>query len=232
MIFNGESKDYIRVKQELFRPPSPPIEFDVFDYPRGGSRVKKKRYTSMTLSVPIRIYHPDKRIEELKEELSNWLINDEPKKLGFKDTPNRYYLAHYESMDLREKGHFADGVINFFLPDGRRVGEEKTISVTTSNTTHTITGQDAAPWEINLTFSWNTTTFELETNQGLFLLLGYEFIEGDRLKIAYDGRLCELNGRDIRFAIRLKSHYELLSPGSLQIKASHACTLKYDEKFS
>lgn len=231
MIFNGESKDYIRVKQELFRPPSPPIEFDVFDYPRGGSRVKKKRYTSMTLSVPIRIYHPDKRIEELKEELSDWLIHDEAKKLGFKDTPNRYYLAYYESMQLNEKGHFADGVINFFLPDGRRVGEEKTINVTTTNTAHTITGQDESSWTIEVVFNQSMTTFELETNQGLYLLLGYKFIEGDRLKIAYDGRVCELNGRDIRFAIRLKSNYELLYPGELTVKASHNCKVIYDERF-
>lgn len=231
MIFNGESKDYIRVKQELFRPPSPPIEFDVFDYSRGGSRLKKKRYTSMTLPVPIRIYHPKKRIEELKEELSHWLIHDDPKKLGFKDMPDRYYLAHYESMQLSEKGHFADGTINFFLPDGRRVGAEKTINVTTSNTTHAITGQDESPWTVEVVFSQRMTTFEVETNQGLYLLLGYEFIEGDRLKIAYDGRVCELNGRDIRFAIRLKSNYEMLMPGSLMIKANHACTLKYDERY-
>lgn len=231
MIFNGESKDYIRVKQELFRPPSPPINFDVFDYPRGGSRVKKKRFTSQTLPVPIRIYHPDKRIEELKEELSDWLIHDEAKKLGFKDTPNRYYLAHYESMQLSEKGHFADGVINFFLPDGRRVGEEKTINVTISNTNHTITGQDEAPWTVEVVFSRSMTTFELETNQGLYLLLGYEFIEGDRLTIKYEGREVLLNGKDINFAIRLASNYELLQPGNLQIKASHACTLKYDERY-
>ena len=62
-------------------------------------------------------------------------------------------------------------------------------------------------------------------------MLGYEFIEGDRLTIKYEGREVLLNGKDINFAIRLASNYELLSPGSLQIKASHACELKYDERY-
>ncbi|WP_339283160.1 distal tail protein Dit [Oceanobacillus sp. FSL K6-3682] len=231
MIFNGESKSYIRVRRELFRPPSPPIEFDTIDYSTGGSRVVKKRFTGFTFTVPVKIISPDKRIEELKEELSDWLIHEEPKKLGFKDIPNRYYLAYYESMELDERPYSATGEINFYLPDGRRIGEEKTININSSNINHTITGQDKAPWTVETVFTGNTNEFELITNQGLYLLLGYEFIEGDRLTIKYEGREVWLNDRDLRHAIRLKTNYELLSPGNLRVRASHNCTLKYDERY-
>lgn len=232
MIFNGISKDFLRVREGLFRPPSPPIEFDIYTSPTGGSRVSRKQFTGFSFSVPIKISSPDRRIEELKEELADWLIHDEPKKLGFKDIPNRYYLAYYESMDLDERPYSATGEIVFYLPDGCRMGEERTFNLTKNNTTHEIGGKVKTPWTIEIIFEEDTDKFELiSENTDLFLLLGYQFQIGDRLKIAYTGRICELNGRDIRFAIRLASNFTMLSPGSLVIKASHECKLIYDERF-
>ncbi|WP_105101328.1 distal tail protein Dit [Microbulbifer pacificus] len=231
MIFNDVEKDYIRVRKELFRPPSPPIAFDSIEQRKGGSRVKSKRFTNIELPVPIRI-SSKKRIEELKEEMSDWLIKDEAKKLVFKDTPNRYYLAYYEGMELDEKTpYYATGYIYFYLPDGHRYGEQKTIQVTTTPTTHTITGQDETPWIVEVVFTSATDKFELQTNKGLYLLLGYNFIEGDRLTIKYEGREVWLNGEDLRHAVRMKSNYEMLEPGEIEISVSHECNLIYDERY-
>lgn len=172
-------------------------------------------------------------LRNLAEDLSSWLLTETIKELTFDDEPNRRYLAivdgTFEPEEIVTHGY---GTIRFLVPDGNKLGLEKTIPVTTSNTTHTITGQDETPWEVNVTFNQNTTTFELETNKGLYLLLGFELKQGDRLTIKYEGREVWLNDtRDLRFAIRLKSNYEMLQPGSLRVKASHACTLKYDERF-
>lgn len=231
MIFNDVEKDYIRVRKELFRPPSAPIAFDSIEQRKGGSRVKDKRFTSIELPVPIRI-SSKKRIEELKEEMSDWLIKDEAKKLVFKDTPNRYYLAYYEGMELDEKTpYYATGYIYFYLPDGHRYGERNTIQVTTTPTSHTITGQDETPWSVEVVFSEDTDTFELQTDKGLHLLLGYNFIEGDRLTIKYEGREVWLNGEDLRHAVKLKTNYKMLEPGTIEVSASHECELIYDERY-
>lgn len=231
MIFNEVEKDYIRVRKELFRPPSPPIAFDSIELRRGGSKVKSKRFTNIELPVPIRI-SSKKRIEELKEEMSDWLIHDKAKKLFFKDTPNRYYLAYYEGMELDEKTpHYATGYIYFYLPDGHRFGERNTIPVTATPTSHTITGQDVTPWTVEVVFTGATDKFELQTNKGLYLLLGYNFIEGDRLTIKYEGREVWLNGEDLRHAVRMKSNYEMLEPGTIEISASHESDLIYDERY-
>lgn len=167
---------------------------------------------------------------DIVTSLSDWLITDDWGRLSFSDELGRSYLALLQDgMDLEKIATLREGTLSFIAK--ATLGEEQTINVTTSNTSHTITGQDETPWNVEVVFSEPTKTFELTTNKGLYLLLGYEFIEGDRLIIKYEGREVLLNGKDINFAIRLASNYELLSPGSLQIKASHDCTLKYDERY-
>ncbi|WP_062052342.1 distal tail protein Dit [Bacillus sp. JCM 19034] len=231
MIFNGTEKEYIRVRMELFRPPTPPIEFNTIASAKGGSRVKKKRFTDATLPVPIRI-SSDRRIEELEEEMSAWLVHDEPKKLVFSGTPNRYYLAYYENMDLNiHTPYYATGYIYFYLPEAYRFGERKEINVTTSNATHTITGQTETPWSIQVNFTVPQSRFEIHASNGLNLQLNYSFIAGDVLQIDYVGRKVTLNGNDLRSAVSMSSNFVELDVGEVRLRAIHVCTLKYDEKY-
>lgn len=171
-------------------------------------------------------------LRNIAEDLAGWLLTEEAEELIFDEEKDRRYLAvvdgGFEPDEIVTHGY---GTIRFVVPDGTKMGAENTISVTTSNTNHTITGQDEASWTVEVVFTQSTNKFELETNKGLYLLLGYEFIEGDRLTIKYEGREVLLNGKDINFAIRLASNYELLSPGELTVKASHDCKVIYDERF-
>lgn len=229
MIFNGIEKDYVRVNMDLFRPPTPPIEFQTSERRKGGSRTRKKRFTDMVLPVPI-VISSDRAIEHLKEELSDWLYHEKPKKLIFKQIPDRYYLAEYDSMELNEKYKYAKGVINFYLAEGYRFGAEKTLNITSDFTNHVITGQVEAPWTSTTKFAVPQSQFTIESNTGE-ITLNYEFKAGDVLEISYKSRDIFVSGIDINVGLSLESVWFDLKPGRMQLRASHPTTLKYDERY-
>ncbi|MEK3890254.1 distal tail protein Dit [Bacillus sp. FSL K6-3431] len=229
MIFNGIEKDYIRVTREFFRPPTPPIEFQTRPNAKGGARTKRKRFTDLILPVPI-VVRSKTTIEDLKEDLSNWLVHTEPKKLIFKDKPNRHYLAEYESMELDEKVNYAKGVINFYLAEGYRFGPEQALNLTLTTKTFTIGGQESTVWESYTRFTVPQSSYTLESNVGK-IILKYDFIAGDVLEIDYRTRDVFLNGKDLAVSVQLETVWFELPVGSVQLKASHATELKYSERF-
>src|SRR5690554_3041015 len=177
MIFNGIEKDYIRVNIELFRPPTPPIEFYKTPKRSGGSRVRKKRFTDLTLPVPVTVFGRP-TVEDIKEDMTDWLVHDVPKKLVFKDKPERYYLAEYESVDLDERKYRAKGHIYFYLQEGYRFGEFKKINITTQSSSYEISGQVETPWKTKTIFSESANRFTLEGSNGLKIILNFNFTAG------------------------------------------------------
>lgn len=229
MIFNGVEKDYVKVNMGLFRPPTPPIEFNTTERRRGGSKTRKKRFTDMTLPVPVTI-RSDQPIEYLKEEISDWLYHEEPKKLIFKQIPDRYYLAEYESMELNERHKYAKGTIYFYLALGYRFGENKTLNVTSSNQSFNITGQEEAPWQSETVFDDSTSQYKLESNTGK-IILNFDFVSGDVLRIDYKTRSITLNGVNIDVGLSLNSEWFDLNPGYMTLSASDETELTYTERF-
>lgn len=229
MIFNGIEKEYIKVTRELFRPPTPPIEFLTRPRRKGGARTKRKRFTDVVLPVPV-VIRSETTIEDLKEDMANWLVHDEPKKLIFKDKPNRYYLAEYDSMELDEKIHYAKGVINFYLAEGYRFGEEVTLNLTSSSKSFTVKGQESTPWKSRTRFSVPQSSYTLESNVGK-VLLEYDFIAGDVLEIDYDKRDVRLNGKDLAFSVLLETVWAELPVGEVSLKASQPTELTYSERY-
>ncbi|MCK0473776.1 distal tail protein Dit [Halalkalibacter sp. APA_J-10(15)] len=230
MIFNGIEKEYIRVTSELFRPPTPPVEFLTTPKLTGGDRVRKKSFTSAELTVPITITG-SKRIEERKEDLSTWLVHDQPKKLLFKDSPQRYYLALYHDMELEENYTFAKGHIRFYLPIACRFGEDKQIDIHSTFTSFPITGQIEVPWKSRTVFTNAESSFTFENDQGGMLRLNYGFIENDVLEIDYTKRGIRLNGENLAVALSLQSNWFLLKPGENTLRTSQPTTVTYTERF-
>lgn len=230
MIFNGIEKGYIKVNMELFRPPTPPIAFYTTERQRGGSRTRKKRFTDMVLPVPVTI-KSDRHIEFLKEEISNWLYHEGPKQLIFKQIPNRYYLAEYESMELDERYKYAKGVINFYLAEGYRFGEDKKINLTTTNQTFLITGQIETPWTSRTVFTESASQFTIVGPYGGNITLNYNFIEGDVLEIDYKTRDVYLNGNDLAVAVDLRTEWFELPTGNVTLRASHPTEVAYTERY-
>lgn len=229
MIFNGIEKDYVRVHLELMRPPSPPIEFYATEKRSGGSRVRRKRFTDLILPVPVTIIGGP-TVEDRNEDMTTWLIHDEPKELRFKGNSERYYLAEYESMDLDERKYRARGTINFYLAEGYRLGKTETINLTNAMQSFRIDGQVETPWKSRTTFDEPASQFVLESNLGK-LTLNYEFIRGDVLVIDYKTRDITLNGRNIDVGLSLESIWFELAVGFIEMRASHETILTYTERY-
>lgn len=230
MIFNGIEKDYIHVRRELFRPPTPPIEFNVFEKAKGGERVRRKRYGGMELPVPV-VIKSSERIEDLKEDLSTWLVHDEPKKLVFKDKPDRYYLAFYKNMELNEYHKMAKGTITFYLPEGYRFGPTNTLEIKTEFNTYVIKGQVETPWKSKTIFKDSASRYVLEIGNGGEIILNYNFTSGDVLEIDFEKRDVFLNGKDLATAIDIKTEWFELPVGEVQLRASHETELTYTERY-
>lgn len=228
MIFNGIEKKYIRVLADLFRPPTPPIEFN-----ENGSR---KKFTDVILPVPVRIMS-DNNIEFLKEDMAEWLYHEEPKKLVFKQIPDRFYFAEYESMELDERGRFAKGTIYFYLKDAHRYSFEKQITATG---TKNISGHLPTFWRTRTVFASNQTGYELQFNlPGKTALkdickikLNGNFISGDILEIDYRKRRVNLNGKDItNQLVIMQSNFKELDVGNVEFAASHKTDVFYHERY-
>lgn len=196
-----------------------------------GSRERQVTYD--VREIPVKFLIADATNEGLRERFNrlNGYIKGNKKRLEFTDE-NAHFVATLSGANIPdEDSNSLICTMTFTCADSAKRMDEKVIEVGASESTHAITGQDETPWEISLRFTANTDKFELRAGD-IYILLGYEFIEGDRLTIKYEGREVWLNNdRDLRHSIRLASNYELLKPGDLKVRASHACELKYDERY-
>ncbi|GEM02938.1 putative phage tail component, N-terminal domain-containing protein [Halolactibacillus halophilus] len=230
MIFNDQINNDIYLLRGRSKSAFHPIKRDIR---KNGSsyRIRKNDRGLLTIQQPIGFKtKTDEKHIEVVEKLTNWLVTDDWTRLSFSDEPGRIYLAVLqEGIDLEKIAWLREGTLSFVAKE--TLGQQEIINVTSTTTTDNIVGQEKTPWIVEVTFTQNTSSFELTTNQGLYVLLGYQFIAGDNLVIKYDGREVLLNGHDLRSAVRLKTNYELLQPGTIDISASHDCTLTYDERF-
>lgn len=228
MIFNGLEKEYITVLTELFRPPTPPIEFN--------ERGTKKKFTDMILPVPIKV-SSNEHVEHLKQDIAEWLYHEEPKELIFKQIPNLHYLAEYESMELNERGSFGRGTIYFYLKDAHRYSEERIIEATG---THDIKGHTSTTWRTRTEFTSKQEGFEFTFNAPgktdlkdiNKIVINYNFIAGDVLEIDYSKRRITVNGNDISNAlVIIQSNYAELPIGIVKFEASHETDVFYHERY-
>lgn len=229
--FNSIRKPYIYLLEGRRKAPFSPLQRNIV---RAGAnyRIKKTDRGLLEISQPIGyVVKDDADALRIKDEIAAWFVTNDWARLSFDNEPGRSYLAVVQNS-IDDFDRFVDqrsGTIQFVAK--ATLGEEKTIPVTNTPTSHTITGQDITPWIVEVTFTEATSTFELQASNGLYLLLAYEFIEGDTLTIKYEGREVLLNGNDLRSAVRLKTNYEMLQPGTIEVSASHVCELIYDERY-
>ncbi|KYG30419.1 distal tail protein Dit [Alkalihalobacillus trypoxylicola] len=227
MRFNGIEKEYIRVMKELYRPPTPPIEYMVGEG-FSGDRIRKRSFLGMDLQVPIVL---TKNPESIKEDLSNWLVHEQPKPLVFKDHPERYYLAIYRGMDLNEDYQFAKGTVTFYLPEGYRFGPHQEIEIGGQNIGYKVLGQASMPWTSQTIFKEDTSEFFIEKNQSEKLICHYHFKENDRLEINSIKRQVLVNGENKPYILSIHSNWFELTPGLNHLVANHRTFLNYTERY-
>lgn len=217
----------------LFRPVMAKINFDIREREMGG-QIVKKRIEPIILPVPVSISNiGNKSLEQIKEELTDWLYYDEDKKLEFVYNPERYYMAQLYDIELEERHEYARGYIYFICQDPFRFGADNNLSLTSTFSNFTIKGKVKTEWTSTTTFSGAASTFTLENNQGGKLLLEYAFKAGDVLKVERKRRRVTLNGVVLTAIVLIQTNWVdlMLKPGTVQFRATQPTTLTYTERY-
>lgn len=194
---------------------------------------REKGFTYDIREIPVKFLIEDKTSSGLRNRFNNlnaFLLGSK-KRLEFTDE-EAYFIATLQSADIPdEESNSLVGTLIFVCTDPAKRKNSKEINVTETDATHIISTQGETPWSINVVFNEASNKFEFTASSGLYLLLNYTFVAGDRLQIDYVGRKVFLNGNDLRSGVSMSSNYVLLQPGEITLKASHNCDLVYDERY-
>lgn len=228
MEFNGVRNDMFIV--DVNAREKSPFQPRALEFSRLRLRKTEKELLEISQPVTFKAFDNQEKVNKIKQ-LGDWLISDGWGSLSFDDEPGRYYSAIFNGADSPERiGNSPMWTVNLHFIANATLGETKQISVTTTDSEHTITGQESTPWSIEVLFKENTSRFEAWFSDN-YLQLNYDFVEGDRLTINYTGREVWLRDVDLRKAVSMTSNFAELKPGMVSMRASHPCTLKYTERY-
>ncbi|MEN2467938.1 distal tail protein Dit, partial [Ornithinibacillus sp. JPR2-1] len=161
---------------------------------------REKRYTYDVREIPVQFLLEDKTNKGFRERFNrlNGLLVGSKKRLEFTDE-RKYFIATLQRGEIPdEETNSIVGKLYFLCTDSAKRGQTKQLPITTEVTSHVITGQTETPWKVRVNFTVPQSRFTLESSNGLYILLNYNFIAGDMLEIDYVGRKVYLNGNDLR----------------------------------
>lgn len=196
-----------------------------------NKRLRKTDHDLLIITQPIGyVFKDDSQSLAIKDSLAEWLVTKDIAPLTFSDEPGRTYWCIVEGSidDLSRFAYTRRGTIRFLC--FYTTGESKNITVTPTPQQHEITGQTETPWEIEVNFTEPASRFELWAGD-IYFQLNYDFIAGDKLTVSYEGRQVWLRDMDLRKVVSMSSHFEELKPGTVNVRATHECVLKYDEMY-
>lgn len=131
--FRGIKKPYLTVPRGLKLPAWAPVVREIKTVPgKPGGYVSSTEIEARQIEVPIRIKgNSFSHLQELKEDLADWLITEDVQELVFDDEPNRKYFAMVDgSLDLEEVVTIGRGSVIFVCPDPFKYGPVNTLEIT------------------------------------------------------------------------------------------------------
>ncbi|MED1603058.1 distal tail protein Dit [Alkalihalophilus marmarensis] len=119
--FNGIRKPYVVMLAGKQRPPFAARRRNILNVRgRPGGLLSSTETDPLPIHVPIGFVGDSSGIiADMKDELADWLLTDEPVPLIFDDEPNRIYYAVVENTldDFEEFANLRKGTIQFICPD-------------------------------------------------------------------------------------------------------------------
>ncbi|MFE4525445.1 distal tail protein Dit [Cytobacillus firmus] len=128
--FNGVTKPYIKCEKGKVRQIYN-IKRNMLYIPgRIGAYLDRTDIDIKIIEQPVIFEGVDKlNLRKLEEELSSWLITEQPGELIFNDEPDRIYYAVVDgSLNVEEIANFGRGTIRFICPDPYKYTKEFTKS--------------------------------------------------------------------------------------------------------
>ena len=118
--FDGIKKDFIIAERGKRRTAFAPIRRNFLNVPgMAGAYLQSTETDVRVIQQPIIINGIDRfNVRKLEEELSSWLVTDEPKELIFDDEADRVYYAVVDGeVSIEDLVRFGRGEITFVCPD-------------------------------------------------------------------------------------------------------------------
>lgn len=234
MKFNGIQKPYIGVLRGRIRPFFAPLS----RYSKFDSRLVKTDRGHRIIDVPVFIkYENLEEYRSLTEDIAEWLVHDDPKKLEFADEPDRLYFAMVDNT-ISENIVLKNGT-NVFIRFvcGYKYSQERTISATGTNE---IKGHKSTPWRTKTTFASDQVGYDFKFNApGKTALrdinkikLNYSFKNNDVLEIDYSKRRVLVNGKDVtNTLVIIQSNFMELPIGQVEFESSNDTEVFYHERY-
>ncbi|MEN2464904.1 distal tail protein Dit, partial [Ornithinibacillus sp. JPR2-1] len=199
LTFRGLRKDYLMVTHRR-RTYWAPRNLVLTEKRKTGSKLRRVKRGVRVEEVSVEVSADStSELRKHAEDLSSWLLTENVEELIFDDERDRRYMAIVDgSFNPDEIVTHGYGMIRFIIPESAKRGQTKQQPITTEVTSHVITGQTETPWKVRVNFTVPQSRFTLESSNGLYILLNYNFIAGDMLEIDYVGRKVYLNGNDLR----------------------------------
>lgn len=223
---------YIEVAYGFARNPSR-FDYDLLPRRKGGARLRNRRIGALEMAIPVVYNRRDsgKTWDEIKRELVEILYRPKPSKISFSHGDGKYYLAYIVAIEVTEEHEYAaKGNVVIAGDFSAMYGDEITLTFGDNSDYFHIEGQQPADWVARIEFNSDQTEYVLESNCGSIEIY-YEFIAGDVLEIDYKTRGIRLNGEDIDVGISLASVWFALSPGYMNLSASHPTALSYVSRY-
>ena len=157
--YRGIRKPYLTVPRGLKLPAWAPVRREIKTVPgKPGGYVSRTDIEVREIQVPIRIKADSfSNLQELKEDLADWLVTNEVQELIFDDEPNRTYFAMVDgSLDLNEIVSIGKGAITFICPDPYKYAPVNTMEISNPMVI-TVEGSEPTPPFFRLNV-WNGIT--------------------------------------------------------------------------
>lgn len=234
MEFNEIEKDYITILRGRTRPFfAPLIREKKFD----NSLVKTDR-GHRVIETPVFIsYENIEHFRTLTEDIAGWLVQDEPKKLIFKDEPDRMYFALVNDT-MNEEFLYnigTESLITFIC--GYKYSLEKELEATG---THNIKGHKSTFWRTRTEFTSKASQYTLQFNAPdksdlrdiNKIVINFNFTVGDILEIDFLKRQIKINDVDISNTLSIiSSNYMELPIGDVEFSATEETNIFYNERY-
>lgn len=131
LTFNNIKKPWLYLLQGRYKPPFAPIQRDLIYVPgMDGAYLGNTSLRPLYINQPVGfVVKNDEHALQLKDELADWLMTNEPVPLQFDDEPGRTYYAVVQNTieDFERFVNLRQGTIQFLCLDPYSYGEEQTI---------------------------------------------------------------------------------------------------------
>src|SRR5690554_4783390 len=175
LTFNGQRKSWLYLLQGRYKPPFAPIQRDLIYVPgMDGAYLGNTNLRPLAINQPVGFaVKNDTHALQLKDELADWLITNEPAPLQLDDEQGRTYYAIVQNTieDFERFVNLRQVTIQFLCLDPYSYGEEQTIEFQSDSVIIENKGTAETEPIFELTAK-EPTTFAMVSNGDEYMMIG------------------------------------------------------------